>query len=237
MTKIVCPKCGSKRIAENRWGKHIFTEKLFKEVEGGRVRIKKGKKKDSSGEYWCHRCAKNFGRAKPRYAPETISRFKLSISGFFHGETSVEIYPIDKVIMAVIDHDRKDVIIPNRPALWISGKSWNAFTKKLIKDNMLLEWARNYDELGVLDGTQWSLEIDFSLSKRISWSGSNKWPPYWNPVLRQLVKLLEKSLSSTDSDKVTQTWLKECIVGLEGGKAPKQPKSTEVQEESLDEIS
>ncbi len=230
MTKIVCPKCGSKRIAENRWGKHIFTEKLFEDVEKGRVRIKKGKKKDSSGEYWCHRCAKNFCRAKPRYAPDTISRFKLSISSFSRGETSVEIYPVDKVIMAVIDHDRKDVIIPNRPALWISGKSWNAFTKKLIKDNLLLEWTRTYDNPSVVDGIQWSLEIDFSLSRRINWSGANQWPPYWNPVLRQLVKLLEKSLSTTDSDKVTQTWLKECIVSIEAGKAPKQEKAPEVQD-------
>lgn len=237
MTKIVCPKCGSKRIAENRWGKHLFTEKLFEAVEGGRVRIKKGKKKDSSGEYWCHKCAKNFGRAKPRYAPESISRFKLSISGFSSGETSVEIYPIDKVIMAVIDHDRKDVIIPNRPALWVSGKSWNAFTKKLIKDNLLLEWARNYDDPDTLDGIQWSLEIDFSLSRRISWTGSNKWPPYWNPVLRQLVRLLEKALSASDADKVTHAWLKSCIAGLEEGRAPKQPKPVEVPDISFDEIS
>ncbi|MBS7328847.1 MAG: hypothetical protein KIG68_08915 [Oxalobacter sp.] len=222
MTRIICPKCGSKRIAENRWGKHIFTEKLFNEVEKGHVRIKKGKKKESSREYWCHKCQKDFGRSRPRYPAETISRFCLSIGDAANGHTTVEIYPIDKVIMAVVDYSIQDVIIPNRPALWVNGKLWNAFTKKLLKDNLLLEWAKRYEGAEGPSQMQWSLDIQFSLSKHLRWSGTNQWPPYWNAMLKRLLRLLRRSLSGTETDKVTRVWLEQCLSRIEAGSSPQK---------------
>lgn len=232
MTKIICPKCGSKRIAENRWGKHIFTEKLFSEVEKGRVRIKKGKKKDSSREYWCHKCKKDFGRSRPRFPAEAISRFCLSIGNASNGHTTVEIYPIDKVIMAVVDHSVQDVIIPNRPALWVNGKLWNAFTRKLLKDNLLLEWSKRYEGPESPDSIQWSLDIQFSLSKHFRWSGSNQWPPYWNAMLKRLLRLLKRSLSGTETDKVTRVWLEQCLARIEAGGSPqKKPEVLEDMDE------
>ena len=230
MTKIICPKCGSRRIAKNRWGKHIFTEKLFDAVEKGRIRIKKGKKKEGSFEYWCHQCQKDFGRSTPRYYSDAISRFCLSIGDVANGRTTVEIYPVDKVIMAVMDQSAQDVIIPNRPALWISDKFWHTFTKKLLQDNLLLEWSRRYDGPDVPDGKQWSLDVDFSLSRHIRWVGTNRYPPYWDTMLRQLMKLLKKSLSGADIDKVTRVWLEQCLSYIGTCVSPKDP--TEVSDEA-----
>ncbi len=232
MAKIICPKCGSRHVAENRWGKHIFTEKLFDAVEKGRVRIKKGKKKDSSCEYWCHQCQKNFCRSKPRYPSDAISRFCLSVGDASNGYMTVEIYPIDKVIMAVMDHSAQEVIIPNRPALWINGKRWNAFTKKLLKENLLLEWSKRYDGSESLGGMQWSLDIQFSLSKHIRWSGTNRYPPYWHIVLRQLLKLLKKSLQGTEADKVTRVWLEQCLSHIEA--CASQKDQVETPDETVD---
>jgi DNA-directed RNA polymerase subunit RPC12/RpoP len=211
MTKIICPRCGSKRIAENRWGKHIFTEKLFNDVEKGRVRIKKGKKKDGSFDYWCHDCQKDFGRSSLRYPAETISNFSLTVGNAGSGQTTIEIYPVDRVIMAVIDQSARDVIIPNRPALWVNGKLWATFTKKLLKDNLLLEWAKKYDGTDDPSAVRWSLDVQFSLAKRMRWQGSNEWPPYWGAMVKRLTKLLKRSVSAVDTDKITRVWLEQCI--------------------------
>ncbi len=237
MTKIICPKCGSKHIAENRWGRHMFTEKLFNEVEKGRVRIKKGKKKENSCEYWCHRCQRNFGRNRPHYSAESLSHFCLSIGNAINGRTTVEIYPIDKVIMAVVDHSVRDVIIPNRPALWINGKRWNIFAKKLLKDNLLLEWSKKYEGSENPDSMQWSLDIQFSLSKHFRWSGTNQWPPYWNAMLKRLLRLLRRSLSSIDTDKVTRVWLEQCFSRIEAEGLPqKRIKVLDMEDEEDTEL-
>ncbi len=213
MSKIICPKCGSERIAENRWGKHIFTEKLFNEVESGQVRILSGKKKKGSHKYWCYSCQKAFGRNRPQFPAEAISCLSLSVHHSSKVRTVIEIYPVDKVVMAMIDRQHQDHALQNRPAIWINSKLWHTFTKKLIKKYLLLEWSKRFAG-SEIDEIQWEIKVNFSLAHQIHWKGGAIYPPYWDMLLKQLVKLLRKSLEAADIDRITQIWLEQGIHSL-----------------------
>ncbi|MCR4638481.1 MAG: hypothetical protein K5677_04550 [Ruminococcus sp.] len=56
----------------------------------------------------------------------------------------------------------------------------------------LNEWKKDYVNNDILDGTQWSLDINLTNNRKRSYNGSNDYPPYWNELLkvfRQFAKI------------------------------------------------
>lgn len=54
----------------------------------------------------------------------------------------------------------------------------------------LLEWKEEYVDLGVLDGTQWTITVRYASGKERKWYGSNDYPPVWKKFLKAVNALM-----------------------------------------------
>ncbi len=74
----------------------------------------------------------------------------------------------------------------------ITEEKWCQIIDTLFNELHLLEWADEYTDPEVLDGTHWNLEIGLTKGNTLKYQGSNKYPPYWHAlgnVFRELGNL------------------------------------------------
>lgn len=63
----------------------------------------------------------------------------------------------------------------------LTDKNWINFTKELVALEIPL-WKDKYNNNDILDGTQWSLKVQFSKHNKIKKWGSNEYPAYWRKL-------------------------------------------------------
>ncbi|NHN34827.1 hypothetical protein [Paenibacillus agricola] len=101
---------------------------------------------------------------------ENIKRIEAFIGGYFVTSYTFKIeFVRSEVIWEAVGDDFE-------PALMIQmdNESMNTF-KEGISKCRILSWKNNYTDPHILDGTQWSLDIEFD-DLRIEKSGSNAYP-------------------------------------------------------------
>lgn len=124
---------------------------------------------------------------------KTFDYFFFSIGGYFDGYTSIE---IDKDDLE-IKHSKKEYLqVPPFP---------NDILDKDLKENLIAtlnqisfsNWEKEYVDHGILDGTNWNLEIKYNGRKtsKIS-SGSNAFPL----VKFEKDEIVKLSTSETNKD-------------------------------------
>lgn len=69
----------------------------------------------------------------------------------------------------------------------LTDENWINFLEELAALDIQL-WKDEYNNNDILDGTQWSLEIQFSGREKIKKWGSNEYPDYWKTFLKLLSK-------------------------------------------------
>ena len=125
----------------------------------------------------------------------SMHRFVLEIGGFFSGCTKY-IYTIDEENVVVdVDHS----FYPKPSNL----SAYEPFTRKEfvrgIADLHIGEWKQSYDNPCVLDGTQWSVRIEYEDGKDpVEIDGSNAYP--YN--FQELLEFLE--LDNSDTDEIRE---------------------------------
>jgi hypothetical protein len=117
---------------------------------------------------------------------ENIKRIEAFIGGYFGTSYTVEVeFERGKITWEASGDDFE-------PALMIQmdNESMNTFKEAMSKCR-ILSWKNNYTDPHILDGTQWSLDIEFDDS-RIEKSGSNTYPKEWKRFCKVIQKLTGK---------------------------------------------
>ena len=64
----------------------------------------------------------------------------------------------------------------------LSIEKWHDMIGRLYEDLCIHEWACEYIDQNVMDGTQWALDINFADGRSQCYHGSNRFPPYWSEL-------------------------------------------------------
>ncbi|MGL4848067.1 MAG: hypothetical protein ACRC28_03935, partial [Clostridium sp.] len=117
---------------------------------------------------------------------------KISVGGFSEGYEYLEVNFIENKIRYMHSLKTKGEYIQKE----IERVEIEDFIEKL-KEIKLVTWKANYSELGVCDGTQWSIKID-TATEKIEKYGDNKYPPQW----KGFCKLIEKVKIKNFKDEI-----------------------------------
>jgi len=116
--------------------------------------------------------------------PSRLNIFRLSIGGYFGSSYSLELKSQDITYETFGDGyelENSEIIRPTLAQL-------EQFLKK-IKEIGIWEWKKRYSNPHILDGTSWSVSIEYE-GKRFKSSGSNAYPESFNKItkiVRQLI--------------------------------------------------
>ena len=99
--------------------------------------------------------------------------FTVSIGGFSGPSFKVELVDSGKLIY---HHNPKGFIESGGTSeeIWVTEGMWDEFRQQLNQAEVW-KWCRRYDDLTVVDGTVWELEIEYSDQSIVS-SGNNAYP-------------------------------------------------------------
>lgn len=116
-----------------------------------------------------------------------IKRIEASIGGYFGSSYTLEVeFITGKVTYEV----REDGIVEPGLILQMDTENINTFREALSKCRVL-SWKNEYSDLNTLDGTHWSLDIEFD-DLCIEKSGSNAYPKEWKRFCKVIQKLTDK---------------------------------------------
>ena len=120
---------------------------------------------------------------------EDIKKLGASVGGYMGHSFSVE---IDfKKASAKYDVYERGYKAKSTETVILSESKIQAFLKTLEKVK-ITEWKENYPNPGIMDGTNWGIEIKFGDNKKFSSSGDNAYPGQWKTFCSAIKKLLGK---------------------------------------------
>lgn len=165
-----CFTCGSLDVANLIYGDPTAEE--IKEQEQNKIKLDGCTKTEDSPRYQCNKCGEKWTKDEAIDAAyNEIIGLHATVGGYFEGYYGVSIHFQNKNLIWKYSFDSDSV------EKKLSGTDIAMFMKGL-KMVDLLNWKREYEELGVLDGTQWEVEI-IREKRNLKRSGSNKFPAEW----------------------------------------------------------
>ncbi|ADI02375.1 hypothetical protein [Syntrophothermus lipocalidus] len=176
--KIVCPECGSNNVVPIVYG--LPTWELRQKAEEGKIRLGGCCIYENSPRFACNDCNCAWGGEKSsgkKY--EEIRRIKASIG--HHCDSSLNVCVEIDLIACRVSWNQglyKQVSF-EKP---IDAASAKKFIERL-RQLRVLNWGQRYDNPGVLDGTQWSIEVGFGEVCTVK-GGSNAYPKEWDGFCR-----------------------------------------------------
>lgn len=195
MSKVKCPKCGNRNIAEYLWGMPAFTEQLEEELAAGHVVLGGCMITKSEPKYHCNNCKKDFGGPPIKmnkdgslfdYAIETRN-INFYVGGFFGGYVNFNFEKSKNVCYYEVKHSLEMAECNsdnNRTGKQeLSLEEWNKFVNKIYYKIFLLSWKKKYNNPNILDGEQWGLEIKLEGKKQLNYYGSNAYPVFWKELI------------------------------------------------------
>ncbi|MDO4192551.1 MAG: hypothetical protein Q4D24_04545 [Erysipelotrichaceae bacterium] len=206
--QIRCPRCGSTDTARYIYGYPLFNQKMQKKLNEGKLVLGgccinakevNGQTVEMMPSRRCNECHKDFGSPPILLTPkkdlvedyrDIVESVVFSIGGYLYGHTDITIKKNeDGAIVSVLK-------FPDLPEncgdVQITTEKWNKIINTLYEKLSLHEWKKSYVDPLILDGTQWSLDVNLTNRRARHYHGSNAYPPYWNElkrVFRQFAKL------------------------------------------------
>ncbi len=193
--QIKCPLCGSTDTARYIYGYPAFTEKMKKYLDAGRWALGgccitgievNGREVDLNPARRCNACGKDFGKVpvlldyKKNLAEDyrdILTSVKFSVGDFLEGPISISITKKDDGALVEAWKLADPSLLPFERR--ISPAEWEKIADELYGRMYLHEWKKRFENPNVLDGVQWSLNITLTSRRKRTYSGSNKYPPYW----------------------------------------------------------
>ena len=199
--QIKCPRCGSIDTARYIYGYPAFSEEMEKKLKEGKwalggccmngVEIN-GQYVETMPTRCCNNCKKDFGSAPILITRKTgmaedyrdiVKSIKFSVGGYFGGYTVVTISQNSEGANVNVQKFPDGLDIPENKQ--ITKSKWNKIVNTLYSQLYLNEWKKRFVDPQVMDGTQWSLDINLSNRRARHYYGSNDYPPYW-PELKKI---------------------------------------------------
>jgi hypothetical protein len=183
-----CPKCESKNTVKILYG--MPNHEAIQKAELGEIKLGGCCVIVGGPEYYCNDCEHEWNKEDALEAAyNKIKGLKASVGGYFEGFYNVDVNL--SILQVSWSH-------------WVGGedktiqKTISPTTAKKIIEELkmvnLLNWKAKYIEPGVLDGTQWSVEI-IRDERNISKRGDNKFPDEWDVFCKLIRKITGKSFS------------------------------------------
>ena len=115
---------------------------------------------------------------KMDYNRENITALRFWIGGFLRNSTEITIKrneagALVHVSLFPYSDEGNDKDIP------ITEDEWNNILSELHDKIRFQEWKKDYENLNVLDGTQWEFAVTYEDRKKKNYGGSNAYPPRW----------------------------------------------------------
>ncbi len=198
--QIKCPFCGSTSTARILYGLPLFSEKLEKQLNEGKLTLGgcciktvdiNGVRVQIDPTRKCNKCKKEFGtppvlmskdQISGEYYSDIITSIEFEVGGYFGGYTKTTVSKDDKGAMVTVTKPHEDESTAVK--LHITLYKWNKLINWLYEYMFVHEWKKKYVDPDVLDGTQWSLDIEMTSGRKRSYYGSNKYPPYWEELIK-----------------------------------------------------
>jgi hypothetical protein len=198
--KIKCPFCGSTSTAQILYGLPLFSEKLEKQLEEGKLTLGgcciktadiDGVRVEVDPTRKCNKCKKKFGtppvllskdRMSGEYYSDIITSIEFEVGGYFGGYTKTTVSKDDKGATVTVTKPYEDE--STAAMTHITLYRWNKLINRLYEYMFVHEWKKKYVDPDVLDGTQWSLDIEMTGRRKRSYYGSNKYPPCWEELIK-----------------------------------------------------
>ena len=139
----------------------------------------------------CNACGRDFGTppvlvkkatGQGEYLPDAVRGVTFRILSFLGSDevrirktrdgAEVSVYRFGKMFL-----DSQTELTPAK---------WRKLVSRLYNDLYLHEWKKHYkpEDMVILDGQSWSLEIRLSGGRKRTYSGENAYPPYWGALER-----------------------------------------------------
>ena len=190
--QIKCPHCGSTDTARYIYGMPVMDNWTELMLARGKWSLGGCKKEDNSPARICNACGKDFG-AVPYLVDkdneevvdmrESVTSIRFSVNGYFGGHTSVILRQNENGALVSVQRIPDHMASNFTSAKQITLARWSRIIRVLYNQMYLNDWKKRYINTGVLDGTQWSLEIGLRGKRKRSYSGSNAYPVYWNELI------------------------------------------------------
>lgn len=203
--QIKCPYCGNINTARLIYGLPRFSDRTKEKISKGKwalggccIRMAKVGKRNIriDPKRFCNNCKKTFG-SEPvfyeikdsvssitgEYYRDIVTFLEFSIGGFGYGNDTIKILKSDDRALVRVEKRRHGVSNGEQGCFFdtieITLSEWYAIIDKLYGEMYLHEWNKIYQNNGILDGTQWSLDVIINRHKTIRYYGSNEYPVYW----------------------------------------------------------
>ncbi len=120
---------------------------------------------------------------------DNIKKLNASVGGYMGHSFVVEI-DFEKALAEYKVFDR-GYVSKSSKTLNLSSKKMSDFVQVLDKIK-IIEWKKDYPNPGIMDGTNWGIEIKFDNNKKLISSGDNAFPAQWETFCKSIQKLLGK---------------------------------------------
>ncbi|WP_077622598.1 hypothetical protein [Sediminibacillus massiliensis] len=167
-----CPNCGSGNVQKIIYG--MPNTEIFQRAEG-QIKLSGCSILENGPEYYCVECEQEWNKEQAiEAAYARIKGVKASVGGFFGGHSHVEIEFTSGTVTwehyeqgEKVDSDKKTV----------KENAMQNF-KNDLKKVQLLDWRADYPNPGIMDGTQWEVELVRD-GKNLKKHGDNQFPDEW----------------------------------------------------------
>jgi hypothetical protein len=132
-----------------------------------------------------------------------ITSVEFVYGGFFQGNSRVSVISSNIDDTATWSMSTPDDFDDSKTFGNLSEEKWNDFRRSLVERANVLSWRESYVEPHILDGFQWSLEVNFSDGTNLEIDGSNDYPREWselNAIMAELTGLHEE-FDTDDEDE------------------------------------
>ena len=176
-----CPKCGSKKLAPILYGMPAFDEEMKRKLDNRELVLGGCGITGADPQYHCFGCYRDVckppvlitGRDREDYR-DIVTSVRFFDWCFNDTPSSVVIKKTDGGAIR-LEASSADGFIKRE----LREAEWKRLLDRLYGRLYLHEWKKRYDNLFVLDGEEWELEIKLTGGRIRTYKGNNAYPPYW----------------------------------------------------------
>jgi hypothetical protein len=174
----VCPKCNSQNTYDIVPASEMISEYPYDDEFIGSRTV-------GNCKYYCTDCHHTWKKYRGTKPYEKIKSIYFHIGGFMGPNYQAKIDLQQGLIEPTIsDIGYYDEIIP---FVDLTEESIAWFRSELYKCDFV-NWAEEYNNFDILDGTQWEIRIEYDTYCEIK-TGSNHYPPKWTKFCKAVSKL------------------------------------------------
>lgn len=204
MPKKKCPACGSTDIVKILYG--MPTHEAYEAAERGELVIGGCCVLDIKPTKHCKACGQDFG-GENLFRLTQLTSLEFFVGGYFgtshfisiNGKRKNKLIRYAKTpggMYVDLKHPKNeinfhpDIILKEIP---LTSEQWLAFIDEISALEIAC-WKDKYYDNDICDGTQWELEVRFPNRNKISKSGSNEYPPYWNKFMKIMERYVDENI-------------------------------------------